>query len=206
MSIDKFVFEAPMKTYMDAHVADGWTYMSLSSAEYKIIKNYVKQPMNILEVGCGLGRMSAYLNSTLNYNPRFILMDSTVSIWGNGYGWNQDPKKQIFYNNLNMAEKFCALNGLTNIELFDISKRDLEELKDIDMVMSFVSMGFHYPLSIYFDKLMKITTQDCLFTIGVNKDKYTAEEFEKDFELTKLIPVGKGSDEAMLILQGKKNA
>jgi hypothetical protein len=206
MGINKFKYNEIMKVYMDAHVSDGWSFESLSIAEYNVIKDCIKHPMNILDVGCGLGRMSTYINSFLDYKPKFTLMDSTSMIWSNHYGWNPTPEKQIFYNDLRLAGEFCKLNGLEDYELFDINKRNLNELNDLDMVMSFCSMGFHYPLSVYYDKLMKITTKDCLFTFGVNKDKYTAEEFEKDFEFTKLTPVGKGSDEEMLILQGKKNA
>jgi len=125
--------------------------------------------------------MSIYINSQLDYKPRFILSDS------NGpndrylrYGWNPIDG---FYNDLKLTEKFAKQNNLTNLQIFDLQKENLLNLSEIDVVMSFGSIGYHFPIEPYIEELLKITKPDCIMIFGLSTDAYPWCPYnEKSFE------------------------
>jgi len=154
-------------------------YTKMCESEFETFKEHIKRPKVVLDLGCGLGRMSIYMNWILNdSDTHYILCDSTnkdvVSI---SYGWKP---QYSFYSNLEKAEQLCKLNGLVNFEVIDI--KSLSKLKNIDLVMSFLSVGFHYPIEDYIDTLMDITTQDCEMIFGVRKGKYNENSFSSKFK------------------------
>jgi len=161
-----------------------------SQTEYETIKNFIRNKKKFLEVGCGLGRMSIYCNSQLDYKAEFILADSN----GNPnkfkrYGWKP---KDGYYNNLKLTEKFAKLNGLNNYKIFDMNKEDLLTLSGIDVVMSFFSVGFHYPIEDYMGKLLTITNDNCVMIFGLANGihpecNYSQDRFKKYFKKSKII-------------------
>ena len=162
-------------------------YEKLSESEYSTMQSYIDSPSKILELGCGLGRMSVYLNWKLDNDPLFILADSTWKkpIKKVKYGWK--PKEKVFYNNLNVTKDFCNLNGLENHQVFDLQKESLIKLSNIDLVISFMSVGFHYPIDNYLDTLLNITTKNCTMIFGIRKDTYTENSFKDKFATVKIM-------------------
>lgn len=183
------------------------SYTEISESEFKIFGKYLNNPKRILELGCGLGRMSIYLNHKLNdHNAFFILADSTVEENKPRYGWNHG---QDFYNDLNLTSKFCRHHGMDNFETFDILNNDLSSLKDIDLVMSFLAVGFHNKIEDVITTLMKIANSNCMMIFGVRRGRYTPNDFKEYFknviiiENTDLIS-GKRTKEDILIMTEKK--
>ena len=176
-------------------------YQKYSGLEYEIIKPYFGNPNKILEIGCGIGRMSIYINSQLDYEPKFILLDGTGHQPRYGYSEININK---FYNNMKMTGEFCRLNGLTNFMLFDINKHKLSELSEVDMVTSFLAVGVHFPIEHYLDELMNITTDDCVFIFGIRTnsvyDVHTFENYFKDI----IIVQNNKEVENFLIMRGKQ--
>lgn len=149
-------------------------YLSMSKAEFKIMKPYIGQPKKILELGCGLGRYSVFLNSQLEQSPHFIMADFSHISKKIKYGWNPEESK---YNNLELTKDFCNDNGLSNFTIFDLALEDLENLEDIDLVISVLSVGFHYPIELYINKLMKITSPKATMIFGVRSGIYDISDF-----------------------------
>jgi len=177
-------------------------YDKLSDHEYEIFKNYIDKPKRILELGCGLGRMSIYLSKQLDYNAEFILADYDNISEKIKYGWN--PGKSL-YNKLDLTTKFCLMNNLVNFETFDLSKHDISKLKDIDLVISVMSVGFHYPIEQYMKKLLKICNGDMIFGIRKRKSIYNKESFSKYFETIIIKEVDFKIKESIMILKDIKN-
>lgn len=177
-------------------------YLKMSISEFNAIKNYLKKPQKVLELGCGLGRMSIFLNSQLDEpKPYFILADVNKESSSIKYGWNP---KESYYNSLDLTARFAQLHDLTNFETFDLLNQDLSSLSEIDLVMSYLSVGFHYPIEDYLEKLFEVTTDDCQMIFGIRKGKYNPKDFEKYFKSVNLVKNSIETKEEILILSQKR--
>lgn len=184
-------------------------YLNMSMSEYEIIKNFIYRPKRVLDLGCGLGRMSIFMNAKLQDDSiHYILADTTTVSRKDKprFGWNHG---EDFYNDLSLTEKFARSHGLHNFEIFDVNKQNMEFIKDVDLVMSFLSAGFHYPIENYMNTLLKISVDNCVMIFGVRKNKYSKNSFKEYFEDRQLIENtlvvdGKMTKENILILKGKK--
>jgi len=180
-------FKFPQRSYDIAKkqvtqiTKDSDFYETISKSEYKAISRHIDNPKTVLDMGCGLGRMSVYLNWMLRDDSiHYILADSTSGRIPEKvrYGWNPDSG---FYNDLKETFDFCRLNGLNNFETFDLKEQKLDTLNDVDLVMSFLSVGFHYPIELYMNKLLEISSPKCVMIFGVRKEKYNIESFKSIF-------------------------
>lgn len=154
-------------------------YFKISMHEYEQIKDYIGRPKNILELGCGLGRFSIFLNSKLDYNPKFFLADFSKVSEKVRYGWN--PKGSV-YNNLDFTRDFCLDNGMNNFDLINLEQSSIKSLQNIDLVMSFLSVGFHYPIEEYFYDFKSISNKDTVFVFGTRSGMYDFNNLGKMFE------------------------
>ena len=177
-----FVFPDDCSEYVNAQIVQNKKnpdhYLNLSDSEYSAIKEFINDPKKIVDLGCGLGRMSVYMNHMLSSEAMYYLADSTNSIDSVKYGWNPEP---AFYNDLSITEEFCKINGLDNFKVVDITKGELDELKDIDLVMSFMSVGFHYPIEGYINQLLNITSDNAIMIFGIRKGQYDISAFDYAF-------------------------
>ncbi len=180
---------------------DAANYTVMCESEWAVIQEYIGSPSRVLELGCGLGRMSVYINQMIGGRTHYILADSNGRPKGIKFGW--DPPR-AFYNDLGATAEFCELNGLENFEIFDLAHRDIIELLPVDMVMSFLAVGFHFPIEDYIDKLIQITKTGGTMIFGIRKGAYTDQAFAKYFEKVVLIPQDQRivTKEDMLILKG----
>lgn len=177
-------------------------YTTLSEDEYSAIKEYLNPyPERILEIGCGLGRMSIFLNRKHPGTTRYYLADtSEISEKNNMYGWNPGT----WYNDLSLTKEFCDLNGLTNYEIIDLRKEELGELKNIDLVYSFMSVGFHYPLEEYFDVLKSVLNENGTMIFGVRRGQYENSPILSEFLFVKFCDIPDQETERILVLKGWK--
>ena len=182
-------------------------YLNTCISEYNLFQNFIKTPKTILELGCGLGRMSIFLNSQLqNSDIHYILADSTSNVKIPSYGWNAN---EGYYNDLNLTELFSKNHGMENFEIFDLKNDNIERLNDIDLIMSFLSVGFHYPIENYIDSLLKISSENCIMVFGIRRGRYSENNFKDHFKNIQIIENttlfgGKRIKEDILILEDKK--
>jgi len=183
----KFKFPDESQGFAERQVTqitkDSEFYSAISNSEYHLISEYIDQPKTILELGCGLGRMSVYMNWMLqDTDIHYILADSTCDVFPAKvkYGWNPASG---FYNDLAVTESFCKLNGLTNFEILDLQYGSLNAFSDISLVMSFLSVGFHYPIDMYLETLMDITSDDAVMIFGIRKGQYDVNDFNDKFSM-----------------------
>jgi hypothetical protein len=146
--------------------------------------------------------MSIFLNKKLSNNPKFILADYTMQSSVTKYGWNPGDS---FYNDLNLTKEFSRLHGLENFDLLDLQTDELGKLKDVDLIMSFLSVGFHYPIENYIKTLLNIATEDCTMIFGIRSGIYTAKNFEAFFKNISFEKNKINSKEEILILSHKKS-
>ena len=106
------------------------------------------KPQTCLELGAGIGRMSVYFHKRFYPKALFYLQDGdrgTVQ-----YGSIRDNKQGEYYNSFEATHDFCTANGLTNFKILqDLTNVD----RPIDFCYSFASIGFHWHIELYLNKL-----------------------------------------------------
>ena len=71
-------------------------------------------------------------------------------------GWNPGDD---FYNDLAWTAEFVRDHGVTRFETFDILRDAWSRLRDIDLVLSFLAVGFHFPVENVMPRLLEVTTR-----------------------------------------------
>jgi hypothetical protein len=161
-------------------------------------------PTNILDIGAGIGRASVYLYKAYGWNDaKFTLYDGdsgdeTVM------GYNHQPGDN-YYNRIKHTELFCEANGLKKFKAInaeEISMNNIQMLIDIygqpkyDLIVSWLTLGFHWHIGPYLEKLANMTQKDglCIFGMegidddnpyywkgenGVNRDEFVDDQVSK---------------------------
>lgn len=124
----------------------------------------------VVDLACGLGRVSAYLNAQLRhagFDPHFILVDSSQDPAGKPkYGW--DSGHDDFYNSLDSTVQFCRDNGMRDFATFDIRRNPIQDLAGLpDVVISMLGYGFHIPLSDCIRSIHEICRPDTVVILGI---------------------------------------
>jgi SAM-dependent methyltransferase len=146
----------------------------MSESEYVAFEKHIPQqrPLTILDLGCGIGRIAAYIHCQLG-DPEihYILADTTHVSPDIRNGWNPDEE---YYNDLSLTSIFAVANGIENFETFDIRKDDWFSIPDgsIDFVVSMLAVGYHYPLDLYAKILHRITGRNAVMALGIRGNLY----------------------------------
>lgn len=122
-------------------------------------------PKRVVELGCGLGRIACGLNRKWP-GCEFVLADHNAVDSQLGYGWNPGDER---YNYLDRTAEFCEANGLTNYLLHELDAGD--DRFDADLIVSFLAVGFHWPLEQWLPKL-----KAPMMVFGCRAGKYKPED------------------------------
>jgi SAM-dependent methyltransferase len=126
----------------------------LDRFEFEQIAAYLGNPSIVLEVGCGLGRGSIFLNHLLS-NPDILF------ILGDRAGFTQNsgvfsPVADEFYNDPVLTEDFCRMNGSTRTKILDTEADSWVLSPKADLIFSLCSFGMRVPIERYIDSLIEV--------------------------------------------------
>lgn len=172
-----------------------------------------KSPRNVLELGCGLGRSSVgFYNVFPSWEKtNFFLLDGDSGekqiafIRTNGY--------KDFYNDLKLTKEFCLWNGISKDQIRILNAEELDpflSVEDIkfDFVYSFLAIGFHWPISLYLEKLLPYLYSNSILCFGIRSFKFLKDQkfndnqinnISNNFEILEVIK--KGSQDSLLVLR-----
>lgn len=127
------------------------------------------KPKVILDIGCGIGRVSTYLFKRYNWTDSlFVLADGNS---GNEQFAGLRRDKVAFYNSLKATKDFCKANGMRNFVLLNLEECGWHKLMQRpDLVYSFLAFGFHWPIGYCLNDIYPYLKRDCLLLFGMRTD------------------------------------
>jgi SAM-dependent methyltransferase len=125
-------------------------YQQEKTNSFNIVNHYLKTPpATILDIGCGLAFESRMFNK--RYGSELWLLDGDV---------NDNPKTSrdirfgavetmAFYNKLEDIEQALKHDNIDNYTLLNAKNFKIPKEQKFDIICSWFSCGFHYPLDAY---------------------------------------------------------
>jgi SAM-dependent methyltransferase len=146
-------------------------YQADMQQEYQSIRAWLpEQCAVVLDIGCGVAGIDLYLHHHYaDHAVQFFLLDKSV-IDANVYYLFQS--RASFYNSLAVAKTFLVRNGIAPEQVQLLEANDRNEIAmdvPVDVTLSLLSWGFHYPVSTYLDRVYALLRDDGVVILDVRK-------------------------------------
>ena len=136
----------------------GTKYYEAMQSEFLTFKEYIdfNEDEHFLSIGGGLGGLELIINENLQ-NKNFHFIERNFVSKKVVYGWSGKVNNEA-YNDLNIQKSFLEINGMkpSQINIFDYDKDKLPDQK-FDVIISLLSLDYHYDFEIYIEYLRKIS-------------------------------------------------
>jgi hypothetical protein len=139
---------------------DTESYQQNKKENFEILDKFlVTPPMKILDIGCGLACESRLFNE--KYNSELWLLDGDTrdneskSSKARAEKYHISADEFLFYHPLSEVDTELKKLGTKNYHLIDCNNIDISEDVKFDLITSWVSCGFHYPVNTYRDLILK---------------------------------------------------
>jgi len=168
-----------------AYYLDYWnhpTYVKSKQEVFTMLENYLPSPpKRILDIGCGYAHISEMFQK--KYGTELYLLDGDFSensqqaIRIGKYGSTEDF---MFYVSTDDLKKEWDRKGMTYTFL-DAKNIKIANDVEFDLVYSWISCGFHYPVSTYKKLIQKHTTAQSTIIMDFRRKSLDAQM--KDFDI-----------------------
>ena len=179
----RFIFSSFITKFFLNEKLIGESYHNIMLNEFSTIEKFINKEDDLfLSIGGGLGGLELIINKKFdNRNYHFIernFISKKVK-----YGWGGMTNSEA-YNDLNLQKFFLETNGLKNeqINIYDYDKDDLPNIK-FDLVISLLSLDYHYDFDIYINYLKKISKPNTKIIF----DTIRADHFKSIFKNVEII-------------------
>jgi SAM-dependent methyltransferase len=149
--------------------------------EYReILPHLPPRAVAILDIGCGVGGIDVLLHRHYG-TPRLYLADRTHTSERIFYGYEQ---KGAFYNSFEVTRRLLLENGVPEPalrfrEVGEECRLDVPEA--VDLVLSLISWGFHYPVTVYADQVRALLRPGGRVILDVRKGTDGRAQLEARF-------------------------
>ena len=162
----------------------GIKYYEAMQSEFLTFKEYIdfNEDKHFLSIGGGLGGLELIINENLQ-NKDYHFIERNFVSKKVVYGWNGKVNNEA-YNDLNIQKSFLEINGMkpSQINIFDYDKDKLPDQK-FDVIISLLSLDYHYDFEIYIEYLRKISNLNTKIIFDTIRPDY----FLKIFKNVKVI-------------------
>lgn len=138
--------------------------------EYLSIKDVLPIFCNsILDIGCGVAGVDCFLGEHYEKKPDIFLLDKTKTEKNIWYNLNN---KGAFYNSLDISKRVLIENEIPQNKIHVIEatqNNDIEIEKNIDLVISLISWGYHYPVDIYLSQVYDLLSDGGVVILDIRK-------------------------------------
>jgi hypothetical protein len=153
-----------------------------------------------LDIGCGVAGIDVYLNAHYQeQTPRFYLLDKSQVEDQVFYGFKSHG---AFYNSLETAQQMLVSNQIPTERITLLEANEAGEINiggQIDLAVSLISWGYHYPVRTYLDRVHELLAPGGRLIMDVRRGTGGLEEIQSRFAEVRMISVDKKSDRLLAI-------
>ena len=159
--------------------------------EFETLKNYLPSNVkNIMDIGCGIGLINIFLNDYFIDCQKFYLLDKNKIDSKIVYGFSDHYES---YSITNITKNFLINNNIQEhkLNLIDVNKKFSIKSNSIDLCISLVSMGYHYPFSQYLDIIKEVSNNNTVFIFDIASEFQDITSLRDHFGDIKIIEESK---------------
>ena len=179
--ITKIIWQVSFSNFITKYFLDpniiGKNYYEVMNKEFMTIKNFIDpKDKFFLSIGGGMGGLEIIINKNFN-NKFFSFIEKNYVSKKIKYGWDNNNNEA--YNDLNVQKIFLKENGIdsSRLNIFDFDKDMLPDNK-FDVVISLLSLDYHYDFNIYKNYLKKISHENTKIIFDTIRDDYFLNIFK----------------------------
>lgn len=154
-------------------------YQAEKKKNFKVITSYLKtKPSNLLDIGCGLAWESRMFGN--QFNTELWLIDGDANNNKDKDSNSKETKYHesansfLFYHTLDLLDAELKKLNTPNYHLIDCNVLNIPDTVKFDLITSWLSCGFHYPVSTYKHLILKHSHKDTKIIVDLrtqNKGK-----------------------------------
>ena len=175
----RYLFSNVITKYFLNSKLIGRKYFEVMSKEFSTIEKFIDpNDKSFLSIGGGLGGLELIINQNFK-NKNYYFIERNYISKKVKYGWG-GMENQEAYNDLDLQKIFLEMNEMTKdqIKIFDYDKDNLPE-KKFDVIISLLSMDYHYDFNIYIEYLKKVSKNDTKIIFDTIRAEYFKNIFSK---------------------------
>lgn len=140
-------------------VWDSELYQGYKQENFDILDKHLETPpIKILDIGCGLAWESRYFYH--KYGSELWLLDGDTKdnkdkIYGTDGSYHPTADDFLFYHPLSKLDDEFKRVNIQNYHLIDCNNINIPSDVKFDLITSWLSCGFHYPVNTYRDLILK---------------------------------------------------
>lgn len=171
-----------------------WTstaYVEKRRHAFEQVDNYLGiRPNSILDIGCGFAHQSRFFNEKYGSNLWLLDGDSSSNNATSYGNWNDNADDLKFYHPVNFLESELQRLGTKNFTFVDAKNINIPTDLKFDLITSWLSCGYHYPVNTYRDLILKHSHEHTRIVIDI-RTKGTPENYKgvEGFEIVNVISV-----------------
>jgi SAM-dependent methyltransferase len=180
-------------------------YVQDIASELALIRPYLPAaPRTIVDIGCGIAAIDAMLFHHYDRptNLTFILVDRSQVEEKVHYGFQS---RGAFYNSLEAAKNCLVLNGVPEHNVVLKEAGDSIQIApegSVDLVISIISWGFHYPVDTYLTEVLRILKPGGSLILDVRRNTGGLELLHDHFDTVSEV-AGASSDRKVRVCATK---
>lgn len=158
----------PATLWLEFWQDPGYVKIKMNNVEH--ILDYLGQPpRRILDIGCGAAFESREFNR--RFGTEIWLLDGdfdTTKDRPRSTSWG-DTSDMKFYSHLEDLRSWFQEHGATNYHLVDANNISIPSDVQFDLIYSFLSCGYHYPIDTYRDLMCRHSGPDTKFLFDLRR-------------------------------------
>lgn len=167
-------------------------YQFYKKENFELLDQYLQNPPSkILDIGCGLAWESRLFGE--KYNSELWLLDGDDNAnknkpeYSSDGSWHYSADDFLFYYPLETLKKELDKLQTKNYNLLDCNNFVIPENVKFDLITSWVSCGFHYPIDTYRDLIQKHSHDNTVVVMDVRKRKRFGLILDDNIEVVKVL-------------------
>lgn len=137
---------------------------------------------SILDIGCGVAGIDVALSQHYaSVNPHFYLLDKTTVSPRVFYDFHEEA---AYYNSLAAARSTLTSNGVSTSAITCLEADESNRIpidRPVDLVLSLISWGFHYPVKTYLPEVARILSARGAVILDVRKESSGQQDLRSQF-------------------------